>query len=423
MTLLLKVGMDIFYLGVVPTLLAVIGFATGTKRPHVTALRVGLLLSAALAINSPFVRLASEIVPGYGLFRLPARVLFLTSFFAYCLAGVGLDELLGKIAGRGRRLVPALLVVAVAIEGSYWAARYLRAPQPVPFPATAPYVDALQTREPSRIAPMTTTTPSYGSAAVLGLQLVTGYDPYNFRHYQTYMDLVQHGQVAGARAAVWYNLDRVTRWDLLDALNVAFVVSQAPMTEIPSGYALAQAFENQPQIHAYQGIIPGPVYVYRNERLLKRGFFVSAVRTVTREDEMVAEVIRANLRDEAVVLGGSTGASKPDPEDRVDVQRAARGVLDLTATSAHRRFLVISEVWHPGWTATVDGKPATLHRTNVALQGLWLDPGLHHVRLRFWPTGLSAGLTVTGVTICALLVCLGLAFRRGSGWSWVSRGH
>ena len=96
------------------------------------------------------------------------------------------------------------------------------------------------------------------------------------------------------------------------------------------------------------------------------------------------------------------------------MRRAARGVLDLTATSAHRRFLVISEVWHPGWTATVDGKPATLHRTNIALQGLWLDPGPHHVRLRFWPTGLSAGLIVTGVTICALLVCLGLAFRRGS---------
>ena len=52
--------------------------------------------------------------------------------------------------------------------------------------------------------------------------------------------------------------------------------------------------------------------------------------------------------------------------------------------------------------------PSRRHRAPGSLAG----PGTHHVRLWFWPTGLTAGLVVTAVTVCALLVCLGLAFRR-----------
>ena len=78
----------------------------------------------------------------------------------------------------------------------------------------------------------------------------------------------------------------------------------------------------------------------------------------------------------------------------------------------------MSEVWHPGWQATVDGQPATLHRANIALQGLWLEPGTHQVRLGFWPVGLSAGLVVTGVSLVALFTGVGLVLRR-----WIAFEH
>lgn len=402
----------ILYLGVVPTALAVFGFAFGGRRPHVTALRVGVLLSIALAIDSPLLWLVTEVVPGYGLFRMPARVLFLTAFFAYCLAGVGTDELIARLPDRTRSVVIILLVAAVTVEGSYWARRYLRAPDPAPFPVAAPYVDALRTSEPGRIAPLSTSTPSYGSASPLGLQLVTGYDPFIFRHYQSYLDLVQVGRVVGARSTVWANLDGIVRWDMLDALNVAFVVSPAPLPDVPSSYAPAQVFSEQPQFRFYEGIVRGPVYVYRNERPLQRAFFVPSVRTVSSEDQMLAAVLRGNLREEAVVLGGSGGTSHADPVDRVDLQRGAGGAIELTAVNAHRRFLVISEVWHPGWQVTVNGEPAILHRANIALQGLWLEPGVHHIRLRFWPVGLSAGLIVTATAVGVLLICAGLLVLR-----------
>ena len=118
----------------------------------------------------------------------------------------------------------------------------------------------------------------------------------------------------------------IARWDLLDALNVAFVVSPAPLATLPTGYVLAQTFQDQLQFRFYEGVVQGPGYVYRNERRLQRAFFVSSVQSVTSEDEMVADVIRANLREEAVVLGGPGGGSLADP-----------GIASMSESRAWRR--------------------------------------------------------------------------------------
>jgi hypothetical protein len=399
----------IFYLGAVPTILAVYAMTTGRGGRQATAVRVGVLLSALLAIDTPLVRLVAAVVPAYGLFRMPARILFLTSFFGCCLAGIGLDQVLARVPAKNRRVIALLLVAGVVLEGSLWARRYLHTSDPIRFPAAAPYTDALRVAEPVRVAPLSPATPSYGSAAPLGLQLVTGYDPFIFRHYQTYMDLIRLGRVATNHSTAWVNLDEIARWDLLDALNVGFVVSEAPL-HLPPNYTLVQAFQDQPQFRFYEGVVRGPVHVYRNKQRLQRAFFASSVKAVTSEDEMLAEVLHSNVTEQAVIFGGREGTSSAGVDDRVEVRRAANGVIELTTQTTERRFLVISEIWHPGWYATIDGVSASLHRADIALLGLWVDPGTHDVDLRFWPVRLSEGLGITALSVGVLLI--GLAAQR-----------
>ncbi|MFY1005215.1 hypothetical protein ACNF5F_27780, partial [Escherichia coli] len=77
----------------------------------------------------------------------------------------------------------------------------------------------------------------------------------------------------------------------------------------------------------------------------------------------------------AVVLRGDAALSPASPGDGVELRRWRSGELDISTHAAGRRFLVVSEVWHPGWRARVDGRPATIYQTDIALQGLWLDAG------------------------------------------------
>ncbi len=215
----------------------------GRGRPYVRPLTAGLILSIALAPSSPLLSVVHAVVPGYHLLRLPQRILFLSSLFAFALAGVGFDQILSAVRNiRARRILAAILIGLVVLEGTFWARRYLRTATPVPVPIRAAYLEKLsEPIEPARIAPLTRSLPSYGSAPALGLELVTGYDPFNMRHYQRYMDVLQYNEARGPRATVWTDLGDIRRFDMLAALNVLYVVAPHPI-DVPPEYSLAASF-------------------------------------------------------------------------------------------------------------------------------------------------------------------------------------
>ena len=406
----------IVYFGAATSLLALAGAVRGLRHPFTRVLLIGLALSLALAVFAPLVRFAYLAVPGYHLFRLPARMLFLSAFFAFCLAGIGLDEIMQAArTARSRQVLATVLIAFVAAEGTFWARRYLRAVDPIPFAPAGEYVLAMaDAGDQARIAPLARSTPSYGAAASLHLQLVTGYDPFNLRHYQRYIDLAQGDRTPLTGAVVWTDLNHVARFDMLAALNVHYLVSPKPIDVPQSEYALVGSFTNQPQFRFYEGLVYAPVYVYRNQRPLGRAFFATDVVSAPDESAAIDEVLRADLRETAVLSSGSGhGTSVSSPTDRVDVLSAEAGRLDLAVRNAEPRFLVLSEVWHPGWRARVDGRPATPVRADIALQGLWLDPGEHRIELRYWPPGLTTGLSVTGLSVFFVLGWIALFANKG----------
>ncbi|PYR24012.1 MAG: hypothetical protein DMF92_23505 [Acidobacteria bacterium] len=195
---------------------------------------------------------------------------------------------------------------------------------------------------------------------------MTGYDPFNMRHYQRYLDLLQYNEVRGPRAAVWTDIGDIRRFDMLAALNVLYVVAPHPI-DVPPEFMLVASFANQPQFRFYEGVRTGPVYVYRNRRFLARAFFVSNVVSAANEEEIDRAMENVDLREVAVVdAPAPTGTPVADASDYVEISGSAAGALAVAAQNAHRRFLVISEVWHPGWRAAVDGRSATLYPGTVA---------------------------------------------------------
>ena len=73
--------------------------------------------------------------------------------------------------------------------------------------------------------------------------------------------------------------------------------------------------------------------------------------------------------------------------------------------------VVFSEIYYPGWTATVDGEEVELGRVNYILRALNVKPGNHKVELSFFPKSVDITETVAYVAYgILLLVVLFLIF-------------
>ena len=126
------------------------------------------------------------------------------------------------------------------------------------------------------------------------------------------------------------------------------------------------------------------------------------------------------LRHEAVadqqfkdVLGESV---EQDTMSIVTLKQYEPNQLTYEVQSGKGGVVVFSEVYYPGWTATVDGVEQELGRVNYVLRALQVKPGKHEVVLSFFPKSIDRTETVAYVAYVVLLLMLLLL-----GWHAVRR--
>ena len=149
-------------------------------------------------------------------------------------------------------------------------------------------------------------------------------------------------------------------------------------------------------------------------------WWVDNVKYVDNANQEIEQVGKVDLHKVAVadkqfekVLGQSAAH---DSTDVVSITAYQPNNLKYTAESKNGGLLVFSEIYYPGWTATVDGKPAELGRVNYILRALSLTPGKHEVVLDFHPASVKTTETVAYVAggLLLLLIVAGgvMAVRR-----------
>jgi len=161
-------------------------------------------------------------------------------------------------------------------------------------------------------------------------------------------------------------------------------------------------------------------YVYRVEGAARVRLVPTAHRVTT--DEEAALHLRDQrfdpdrnilLHDAPVSLvegPGRTSAAASDPIGgrAVITHEDTRGLV-VEAVAPQDGFLLLADMFYPGWRAEVDGVPTPIYRANISLRGIALPKGQHTVRFTYEPTSFFRGLLITAIALAALLVWLGAA--------------
>ena len=147
-------------------------------------------------------------------------------------------------------------------------------------------------------------------------------------------------------------------------------------------------------------------YTYGN------AWFVDKLQYVDTANEELDMIGRLSLRHEAVadkqfesVLGK---AIEQDTLSRVSITAYEPNQLTYEVNSGKGGVVVFSEIYYPGWTATVDGVEQPLGRVNYVLRALQVTPGKHKVVLSFFPKSIVRTETVaySAYGVLALILLL-----------------
>ncbi len=101
-----------------------------------------------------------------------------------------------------------------------------------------------------------------------------------------------------------------------------------------------------------------------------------------------------------------------NPIGRADFSSPNRMELEILNRSPG--MLVLTDVWHPDWRATVNGREETIHRVNYLQRGVWLQSGSNLVVMEFLPSSLGPGLAATAAGLLGLVLLAVSTFKTRS---------
>jgi hypothetical protein len=261
---------------------------------------------------------------------------------------------------------------------------------------------------------------------MLRLETVRGYNALDIHRYREYLQFIadRDGALPPIRQVGNFPIRNMA---LLDLLGTRYLLQPSDPALVTTADRVAVGDDpgwrkvlDDPAPTAFvlfQGIQRLPAYtLYENREVLPRAFVVPGAAPLPPRQE-VLKALRANdfrrtvlLEDPAALPARPSGGGFRAAT--VVMSRPNRVTLRVDGGPAG--YLVLADLWFPGWRATVDGRPATVHRANYLFRAVAVPAGAREVVFTFAPTSLARGKAASGAALglVALVGVSSLASRR-----------
>ena len=127
-----------------------------------------------------------------------------------------------------------------------------------------------------------------------------------------------------------------------------------------------------------------------NPSAMGNGWFAQSIKWVDNADDELAAIGQENLRSVAVVdtkFKETLGVEQPTPSinGKVKLVGYEANQLRYEIESKDGGVVVFSDIYYPGWTATVSGEATPVVRANYILRAIKVPAGKHEVVMTFDP--------------------------------------
>jgi len=208
--------------------------------------------------------------------------------------------------------------------------------------------------------------------AYYGIESIEGYDPVYDSRYEEFIAALNRGE---PNIAPPFGFNRIITSPTIDSLllpllNVKYILTLEDLTHSDVELMYRE----------------GNARVYWYKKSLPRIYPVEEIIDVSSKQQVLDTLYDPSFRPTRTAVVES-------PVDLIDTPMSIEDVVMITSyTPSHirvttrllnDRFVVIANMYDPGWKAKIDGKSTTIYRTNYIFQGIVVPKGEHTVTLKF----------------------------------------
>jgi hypothetical protein len=271
-----------------------------------------------------------------------------------------------------------------------------------------------------------------GLALVLGIPDLNGYNPLDVHRYKEYLQFIadlDQPLLPQERVSSF----PVRNKPLLDLLGVRYLLQPSDSRLLPRGEEDIRVdrrwwplFED-PYPCAFSCTVGGvqqlpPYTLYENLEVYPRAFVVSRAAPLPPRPAVLRCLKETDLR-QTVLLEGDTGPEEVGNStvaQTAQVQDYQPNRVVVEVGDGPGGWLVLADVWFPGWTCTIDGQPAQVYRADYLFRAVRLPNGAHEIVFTFDPASYRWGRLISVGSLAALLLLA--AVSAGRTWRTALRG-
>lgn len=352
------------------------------------------LLAAILVAGLPFG--AYRQLPFAGFIRFALEWSYIAPFVLYLLAALGLDALLTRLAVRRTRAAVTTLALLALVTAWNWRTvdptwLTLDLGTPVPVPPVTEQCDVLDPRFRS----FWPAGQLRGSLMHARVRSPSGYEqsllPARMSALQRRLAIGNGGLRPTWASALRANPGIASR------MSVKCIISTwAPPLREAGFVEHRAAGDRQLRVYVNPGALP--------RARLAHGAVAAA------SAEQALDLLQPTPLDTAILEGVADDAM-PGPcasaaDDRVTITQDDPETVRVATASACPGYLVLTDTYTPGWSATLDGEPVPIHFADLAFRAVRVPAGEHEVAFRYAPAGIKLGLALScaGLALAVLLV-------------------
>lgn len=161
-----------------------------------------------------------------------------------------------------------------------------------------------------------------------------------------------------------------------------------------------------------------PVWdIYENNHAFPRAFAASSIQ----DSALITENGKGSARNtafttDAVLLKEAAEAGIPDTsrafssptidDSACTITSYHNDNVSIDTTLQQPAIVILTDNWHPNWTAKMDGNPVHVGLVDETFRGVVVPKGTHRIEMRYSPRSLTAGFASTILILSLLLLAL-----------------